>query len=154
MRQSVSITGRVPPVGRLVGFTHSFDDPHVAPYWPNTCRTIIDKTSLRLHSFYFFMNNILIGLIFNKSVCVKKQFTFDFTSFNYLKQFYLQYITPVRMVIAPKIQFFSLLLFAFELCCLFPNQSKFMSKLKSFSKAMQWRNSHVLNCFHSEMICF
>ena len=120
----------------------------------NTCLTIIDKTLQRLHLFYFYINNILIGLIFNKSVCVKKQFTFDFTSFNYLKQFYLRYITPVRMVIAPKIQFFSLLLFAFELCCLFPNQSKFMSKLKSFSKAMQWRNSHVPNCFHSEMTCF
>ena len=37
MRQSTSITGCVRwLVGRSVGWsvTHSFDDPHVAPYWP------------------------------------------------------------------------------------------------------------------------
>ena len=111
----------------------------------NTCRTIIDKTSQRLHLFYFYMNNILIGLIFDESVCVKRQFIFDFTCFNYLQRFNSQFITPVRMVIAPKIRFFSLHLFAYEPCCLFPNQSNFMSKLKSFSKAMQWRNPHVSN---------
>ena len=119
----------------------------------NTCRTVIDKTSQRLHLFYLYMHNRLIGLIFNELVCVKRQFTFDFTGFNYLKWFNLRYITPARMVIAPKIQFFSLLCFAFEPYCIFPNQLRFMSKLKSFSKAMPWRNLHVPNCFHSEMIC-
>ena len=120
----------------------------------NTCLTIIDKTLQRLDLFHFYINNILIGLIFNGSVCVKMQFIFDSTSFNHLKQSNLRFITPVRTVIAPKIQFFSLHLFAYEPCCIFQNQSKFMSKLKSFSKAMQWCNSHVPNCFHSEMKCF
>ena len=100
----------------------AFNDVWYGPITANTCRTIIDKTSQRLNFFYFYMNNILIGLIFDESVCVKRQFIFDFTSFSYLERFNLQHITFVRMVIAPKIQFFSLLLFIFEQCCLFPNQ--------------------------------
>ena len=54
MRQSTSITGCVRllvcwSVGLLV--THSFDDPHVAPYWPTwPCSTTFGYFQLKLSS--------------------------------------------------------------------------------------------------------
>ena len=44
----------------------------------NTCRTIIDKTSQRLHLFSFIYVT-LIGLIFKESVYVKRKFIFEST---------------------------------------------------------------------------
>ena len=52
----------------------------------NTCNTIIEKTSKILHLFYFYSCCILIGLNLDKSTYIKRQFIFDFTSFNRLKR--------------------------------------------------------------------
>ena len=61
---------------------------------PNTCNTIIEKTSSKLHLFYFYPYCILIGLNLDKSTHMKRQLIFDFTGFNYLKQPNLQIIVP------------------------------------------------------------
>ena len=102
----------------------------------NTCLTSMYKTSQRLHLFHFriqyYVLNILIRLNLNESVCVKRQFIFDFTGFNHLRRSYFRLITPERLVL--KYFFFALNLFGYEPCCLFPIQSKFISKLRAFQR--------------------
>ena len=58
MRQSTSITGCVRlSVGRSVGrVTHSFDDPHVAPYWPTSIYNTKKEVSKSSH---FFVSTLL-----------------------------------------------------------------------------------------------
>ena len=81
MRQSTSITGCV---RRLVGWvTHSFDDPHVAPYWPTWhCFLFFFKGSSSLITYGFAnIGNFLISatrlyiigyrpLLIHSSVCL------------------------------------------------------------------------------------